>query len=84
VLLLDVQMPELEGVDVTRARRSDEEMCECPVILISSFDECEVAWRAAGANVFLQKPIDIVKLPDVVERLLHGEDCPPPGKRMAA
>ena len=83
VLLLDVQMPELEGVAVTRALRSDDEMRERPVILISSFDECEVAWRDAGANVFLQKPIDIVKLPDVVERLLH-EDGPPPGKRKAA
>jgi CheY-like chemotaxis protein len=43
-------MPELEGVDVTRALRSDAELRERPVILISSCDEGEVEWRDAGAN----------------------------------
>jgi CheY-like chemotaxis protein len=84
VLLLDVQMPELEGVEVARALRCSAELCECPVILISSFDECEVAWQDAGANAFLQKPIDIIKLPDMVDRVLHGGDPPPSGDRMAA
>jgi two-component system cell cycle response regulator len=77
IILLDVLMPELEGVEVTRALRCDDELRERPVILISSCDEFEVDWRGAGANVFLQKPIDIVALPDLVERLLPGDDPPP-------
>jgi CheY-like chemotaxis protein len=64
-------------VDVTRALRSDEELRERPVILISSCDEGEVEWRDAGANLFLQKPIDIVGLPDVVARLLPHDEPPP-------
>ena len=80
IILLDVLMPELEGVDVTRELRSDAELGERPVILISSCDEGEVEWRDAGANLFLQKPIDIVALPDVVERLLPPPEEPPPGE----
>jgi CheY-like chemotaxis protein len=79
VLLLDVIMPELEGIDVTRALRADPELGSRPVVLISSADECEVDWRAAGANLFLQKPLDIVKLPEVVEALVASIDDPPPG-----
>lgn len=79
IMLLDVVMPGLEGVEVTRALRTDDDLRERPVILISSCDECEVEWQAAGADLFLQKPIDIVKLPDVVERLLPDEPPPGPG-----
>ncbi|HEX2166036.1 MAG TPA: response regulator [Longimicrobiales bacterium] len=84
VILLDVMMPELEGVDVTRVLRSDDAFRDRPVILISSCDECEVEWREAGANVFLQKPIDILALPDLVERLLPGDEPPPQRRSIAA
>jgi CheY-like chemotaxis protein len=72
VLLLDVLMPGLEGDAVTRLLRTDPELAHCPVVLISSADEREVGWRDAGANLFLQKPLDIRSLPDVVERLLEA------------
>jgi CheY-like chemotaxis protein len=83
VILLDVLMPKLEGVDVTRALRGHDELCDTPVVLFSSFDETEVAWREAGATLFLQKPIDLVKLPELVEKLLLEED-PPPMRGLAA
>lgn len=82
IMLLDVVMPELEGDAVARALRCHDELRERPVVLISSCDECEVEWRAAGADVFLQKPIDLLALPDLVEQLLPGND-PPPRKRRA-
>ena len=83
VILLDVIMPELEGVAVTRALRDDPELHSRPVVLFSSADEGEVEWREAGANLFLQKPIDIRELPALVERLLPVDD-PPPEPRKAA
>jgi CheY-like chemotaxis protein len=84
-ILLDVLMPELEGDAVTRALRGHDELCKRPVILISSCDEGEVNWRDAGADVFLQKPIDILALPDLVERLLPVDDPPPlKGRNLAA
>jgi CheY-like chemotaxis protein len=79
--LLDVYMPVLEGVDVTRELRADPELAGVPVMLISSADEGEVEWQEAGANMFVQKPLDIRTLPELVETLL---DPPPDGDRRAA
>jgi len=71
VILLDVLMPELEGPEVTRALRADPAFDGSPVVLFSSIDEQEVEWREAGANLFLQKPLDIRLLPQVVAGLLE-------------
>lgn len=81
VVLMDVLMPGLEGVDVARLLRSDPDLGGCPIVLFSSADEGEVEWRAAGANLFLQKPLDIRRLPDLVDRLLEP---PPDGAAEAA
>lgn len=70
VLLLDVRMPKLYGVDVTRRVKSDPELAGKVVVLFSSADEDEVQWREAGADAFLRKPIDIKQLPYVVQGLL--------------
>jgi hypothetical protein len=43
-----------------------------------------VDWRDAGADVFLQKPIDILALPDLVERLLPCDPPPPEDDQLAA
>jgi CheY-like chemotaxis protein len=69
-IIMDVRMPELHGDAVTRAMRSDPELRERPVVLCSSVDEAEVPWREAGADLFLQKPIDLRALPALLERLL--------------
>jgi len=72
-LLLDVLMPEMEGVAVTRAVRDDPNLDGCRIVLFSSADESEIDWREAGADMFLQKPIDIRRLPELVDGLLaHG------------
>jgi CheY-like chemotaxis protein len=84
VILMDVIMPELEGVAVTRALRADPDLCQRPVVLFSSADETEIEWREAGADVFLQKPIDIRALPALVERLLPIDEPPPEEPRIAA
>jgi CheY-like chemotaxis protein len=70
VVLMDVLMPGMEGVDVTRALRADPDFSTCPVVLFSSADEGEIEWRAAGADMFLQKPIDLRRIPDLVQQLL--------------
>jgi DNA-binding response OmpR family regulator len=69
-LLLDALMPELEGVAVARAVRDDPELGACTVVLFSSADESEIEWREAGADLFLQKPVDVRKLPELVDNLL--------------
>jgi CheY-like chemotaxis protein len=70
VLLLDVRMPKLYGVEVTRRLKSDPEFASKVVVLFSSADENDVNWREAGADAFLSKPIDLRQLPFVVQGLL--------------
>ncbi|HEX6558000.1 MAG TPA: response regulator [Longimicrobiales bacterium] len=70
VLLLDVRMPKLYGLDVVKRIKSDPELQGKVVVLFSSSDENEVQWREVGADAFLSKPIDIRKLPEVVGSLV--------------
>src|SRR5688500_4864616 len=56
VLLLDHQMPRMKGTEVVKRLKSHPSFMNKPVILISSADESEIDWRAAGADLFLQKP----------------------------
>ncbi|MEX0907050.1 MAG: response regulator [Gemmatimonadota bacterium] len=80
IILMDVLMPGMEGDEVTRALRAD---AECPpVVLFSSGDEADIGWQEAGADVFLQKPIDLVRLPDLLDRLLgQPPDSPRDARR---
>jgi DNA-binding response OmpR family regulator len=70
VLLLDVRMPKLYGWDVARRIKSDPELADRIVVLVSAADEDEVRWRESGADSFLCKPIDLRVLPEVVGGLL--------------
>src|SRR5512147_309293 len=72
VMLLDVRMPKLYGLDVAKRVKSDPELQNKVVVLFSSADEDEVQWREAGADAFLRKPIDIRQLPEVVSSLVSS------------
>ena len=76
VVLLDHMMPELTGSEVTRSLRADPSLRDTPVVLFSCVDESDVDWREAGADLFLQKPLDVRRLPEVVQRLT-GEETEP-------
>jgi CheY-like chemotaxis protein len=76
-VILDVMMPTITGQDVTRALRLDPQLESTPVVLFSSVDEADVPWQAAGADAFLQKPIDICALPELVQQLIEGRSPRP-------
>ena len=63
LVLSDVMMPGLDGRDLCRELRADPGLGATVVVLHSSMDERDVAWRAAGADAFLQKPFRISELP---------------------
>ncbi|MFH0947136.1 MAG: response regulator, partial [Planctomycetota bacterium] len=60
VLLLDVIMPELNGVEVLQRVRDDESLRHIPVIMLSALDELSSVARCIeiGAEDFIQKPYE--------------------------
>jgi len=59
VLLLDIHMPQLSGLDILRQIRADAVTSRVPVVVLTSSVEDEVKLRALelGATDFLQKPV---------------------------
>ena len=73
VILLDDRMPRKRGSEVARELKSDPAFSDKVVVLFSSADEAETNWRSTGADLFLQKPVDIRKLPEVVDGLIRSK-----------
>jgi two-component system alkaline phosphatase synthesis response regulator PhoP len=72
LVLLDVEMPGLDGVEVTRRIRADEALAGIFVVLLTSLsEEREIATgKAAGADAYLTKPFSPQDLQTQVEQLI--------------
>jgi len=59
LILLDVIMPGMDGVETLRALKSDDKLAEIPVLMLSSLNEVDGALRciALGAEDYLSKPV---------------------------
>jgi DNA-binding response OmpR family regulator len=70
--VLDVSMPELDGLEVLRRLRADASTSDVPVLLLSArVQEDDVAEGfATGANAYMQKPFSPRELSDRVSELL--------------
>src|SRR5207244_2542554 len=64
LLLLDIQMPELNGYEVLEQLKADPALRDIPVIVLSASDEIERVARCIemGAEDYLPKPFDPVLL----------------------
>ena len=76
LILLDVLMPDMSGLDVCRQLKSDADTADIPVILITALAdrESKMAGLEAGADDFLTKPVDEVTLLARVRSLLRARD----------
>ena len=71
VVLLDVMLPGLSGLDVVREIRSDADLKDTPVLVMTAFSEIEPDHAVeAGADRFLTKPFDLEELTAAVKDLL--------------
>jgi len=72
LILMDVGMPGMDGLDVTRLLKKNDETKNIPVMIISGHDDLEERVRAveAGAEDFLSKPVEQTILKAKVKSLL--------------
>lgn len=73
LILLDLQLPEISGLEVASLLRADAELARIPVIAVSAFTLMADLDRllGAGCNAYCQKPISADELLTTVRRLLH-------------
>jgi two-component system, cell cycle response regulator DivK len=68
VVVTDIAMPVLSGLDLIQAVRSNDELKDLPVVAITSFGEkLREQARAAGATDAIDKPTDIARMHEVIE-----------------
>ena len=73
LILLDLNMPDIHGLEVLRFVRSHEQLRQTPVIILTTRDDQESKDAALrdGASLYLTKPFSANSLAPEVERLLE-------------
>jgi len=72
LILMDIQLPEISGLDVTRRLKAEESICNIPIIAVTAFamKDDEEKILAAGCQAYISKPISIVPFINTVRRFL--------------
>lgn len=73
LVLLDVMLPGSNGLQVLQMMRSDKQLRDVPVIIVSAWQTADdrAAAATAGADDFLGKPFELEELTDAVSTLLE-------------
>ena len=82
LLLLDIRMPKVDGQEVLRRIKEDEELRKMPVIILTTTDEAIEVDRfyEMGCSFYMVKPADYTKFMEAVENL--GAFLSPEGVRV--
>ena len=70
VVILDLMLPRLSGLEVLARLNEDERLRDVPVLVITAWNETRDAVLAAGADDFVTKPFDPEDLRSAVNRLV--------------
>lgn len=73
LILMDIQLPEVSGLEVTRWIKEDEELRAIPVIAVTAFamKGDEEKMRKGGCEAYIAKPISVASFLETVERFIH-------------
>jgi CheY-like chemotaxis protein len=77
LILMDIQLPGMDGLTATRVIKNDHDLRTIPVIALTSFAMVGDREKAlsAGCDEYLPKPIDIQGLKAMVARFLQGRSA---------
>jgi two-component system, cell cycle response regulator DivK len=73
LVLMDIQLPDLDGAEALRRLRSDERTAGIPVLALTAqaMEGDRERFLAAGFDGYLSKPVDIVELLATVATYMH-------------
>ncbi len=71
LVLLDLQLPKIGGLDVLKALRADDRTSCLPIVMLTSSREEQDMLRSykLGANSYIQKPVDFTQFTEAVRQL---------------
>ncbi len=71
MILMDIQLPDISGLEVTKWLKDDETLKSIPVIAITAFAMAgdEEKFRESGCEAYISKPISVPNFLQTVERL---------------
>ena len=71
VVLLDLKLPKIEGLEVLRRIRADERTCLQPVVILTSSKEEQdiIASYRLGSNSYIRKPVDFDQFVEAIRQL---------------
>jgi two-component system cell cycle response regulator DivK len=77
LVITDIQLPHISGLELIRMMRSDDGLAAVPIMAVTAYsaqgDEERI--RAAGAQAYVSKPISVVRFAETVDQLLkNGSD----------
>tara|TARA_R110002051_G_scaffold48299_5_gene95171 strand:+ start:16529 stop:16906 length:378 start_codon:yes stop_codon:yes gene_type:complete len=72
LILMDIQLPEVSGLEVTKWLKDDETLCAIPIVAVTAFamkgDEERI--RQGGCEAYLSKPITVTTFIETVRQFL--------------
>ena len=71
IILLDIKLPKIDGLEVLRAIKADERTRMIPVVVMTSSAEQKDMFESyrLGVNSYVQKPVDFAKFQEVMKQL---------------
>jgi two-component system cell cycle response regulator DivK len=75
LVITDIQLPHVSGLDLIRLMRSDEKLAEVPIMAVTAYAAAadEERIRSAGAQSYVSKPISVARFVAEVDSLLNKE-----------
>lgn len=75
LILMDIQMPEMDGLEAMQHLRRDPALAETPIIALTALamEGDQERCLAAGANDYLSKPVRLKELVEKIQQLLASD-----------
>lgn len=76
LILMDIQLPEISGLDVTKMLKAEDDLKSIPVVAVTAFamkgDEQKI--REGGCEDYISKPISVTHFMEVIQKYIGQKD----------